>query len=127
MFMRRSFSTLSSLSSLSSSSFKMSTYTTDKASPFTRAVVRAMRRLYVLSIIYRSGCFVFVFVLFCGVWVGQKLMMCFCLHLGIRRSWLIVVLIILGVSLMVILWGLCNADGIFKCFLKRRLILSDGR
>lgn len=37
--MRRSFSTLSS-------SFKMSTYTTDKASPFTRAVVRAMRRLY---------------------------------------------------------------------------------
>ena len=27
----------------------MSTYTTDKASPFTRAVVRAMRRLYVLS------------------------------------------------------------------------------
>ena len=45
MFMRRSFSTLSS-------SVKMSTYTTDKASPFTRAVVRAMRRLYVLSIFF---------------------------------------------------------------------------
>lgn len=50
MFMRRSFSTLSS-------SVKMSTYTTDKASPFTRAVVRAMRRLYVLS----KFCFLFFF------------------------------------------------------------------
>ena len=45
MFMRRSFSTLSS-------SVKMSTYTTDKASPFTRAVVRAMRRLYVLLLLF---------------------------------------------------------------------------
>ena len=45
MFMRRSFSTLSS-------SVKMSTYTTDKASPFTRAVVKAMRRLYVLILLF---------------------------------------------------------------------------
>ena len=54
MFMRRSFSTLSS-------PFKMSTYTTDKASPFTRAVVRAMRRLYVLSHLF---CFGFVSLAF---------------------------------------------------------------
>ena len=49
MFMRRSFSTLSS-------SVKMSTYTTDKASPFTRAVVRAMRRLYVLLLLFLFLC-----------------------------------------------------------------------
>ena len=51
-----------------------------------------------------------------------------CLHLGIQRSWLIVVLIILDVSLMVILWCvyvMLTAD--LKYFLKRRLILSDGR
>ena len=52
----------------------------------------------------------------------------FCLHLGIQRSWLIVVLIILGVSSYGDFnWVLCNADCISKCFLKRRLILSDGR
>ncbi len=74
------------------SPFKMSTYTTDKASPFTRAVVRAMRRLYVLSL------FVIVF----GWGKADDLV---CLRLGIQRSWLIVVLIILVVSFMVILWG----------------------
>lgn len=59
MFMRRSFSTLSS-------PFKMSTYTTDKASPFTRAVVRAMRRLYVLS-----HCFSFPFWVCLFGWVKK--------------------------------------------------------
>ncbi len=86
--MRRSFSTLSS--------FKMSTYTTDKASPFTRAVVRAMRRLYVLSQWPFDSFFVF------GWGKADDVV---CLRLGIRRSWLIVVSIILGVSFMVILRG----------------------
>ena len=74
----------------------MSTYTTDKASPFTRAVVRAMRRLYVLS-----RCLFVCFFVF-GWGKADDLV---CLLLGIRRSWLIVVLITLGVSFMVNLWG----------------------
>lgn len=105
----------------------MSTYTTDKASPFTRAVVSAMRRLYVLSYIV----FVFRFAFGCVWVVGLKADDSVCLHLGTQRSWLIVVSIILGVSstygAFVGVYVMLADCRIFKCFLKRRLILSDGR
>lgn len=57
---------------------KMSTYTTDKASPFTRAVISSMRRLWVLI----------AFLL------GEGMGLMLCLLLDIRSSWLIRVLII---------------------------------
>ena len=52
---------------------------------------------------YRRGLLFLFFVLLClgGVKADDLV----CLLLGIRRSWLIVVLITLGVSFMVILWG----------------------
>lgn len=64
----------------------MSTYTTDKASPFTRAVISSMRRLY------ESDAFL-------SRRAGHRLMDC--QRTDIPRHWPIRASIILGVSLMV--------------------------
>lgn len=47
--------------------------------------------------------------------------------LGIRRSWLIRVLIILVVSCLLDFWEVYGADELEKCFLRRLSILFDGR
>ena len=73
-----------------STTSKMGTYTTDKASPFTRAVISAVRKLYGW------------FSLICGI--AHEICADGLFTLGIRRNWPIRVLIILVVSCLLDLW-----------------------
>ena len=78
---------------------KMSTYTTDKASPFTRAVISSMRKLY-----GESDAFPCFFFTFCAS--SDKLMpVWFFLPADIQRRWRIGASITLAVKFFSIING----------------------